>query len=200
MTRIAEVMTRGVRTVAPGDGLVQAARAMAELDVGAVPVCDGERLVGIVTDRDITVRGVAQELPLHLTRIVQVMSTEPQSCRPDDALDQVIARMKQSQIRRLPVVDAEDRLVGIVSLGDVALQAPAADAGSTLAAISEPGEADDDERSSSDAGYDAAAAQPLDATQPLDAADDDAPDTGGPGHDGTGPATARPAAVGDRPQ
>lgn len=138
MTQVADLMTRGATALAPGDTLVKAARIMAELDVGAVPICDGEALVGIVTDRDIAVRGVAQERPLHISRLEDVMTADPQVCRETDDIDVVAERMKEQQIRRLPVVDAEGRLVGMLSLGDLALQDRGAVTGQVLATISEP--------------------------------------------------------------
>ncbi|MCR5864181.1 CBS domain-containing protein [Aquincola sp. J276] len=138
MTQVSELMTRGVTTLGPGDTLVKAARTMAELDVGAVPICDGDTLLGIVTDRDIAVRGVAEERPLHITRLEDVMTAEPEVCRDTDDVDTVVERMKEQQIRRLPVVDAEGRLVGMLSLGDLALQDRGAVTGQLLATISEP--------------------------------------------------------------
>ena len=76
MTQVHEVMTRGVRTVAPGDTIVQAAKALEELEVGVLPVCDGSRLVGVVTDRDIAVRGVAREIDLGASPVKQIMTAD----------------------------------------------------------------------------------------------------------------------------
>jgi predicted transcriptional regulator len=119
-----------------------------ELNIGAVPVCDGDRLVGMVTDRDIVVRGVAQELNLRECKLSDVMSAHVRTVREDDEVHEVLREMGQSQVRRLPVVDRNDRLVGIVSIGDIAakqaLSEPEAhqQVGQSLGDISEPAEPD----------------------------------------------------------
>lgn len=140
MQTIADIMTRGIRTMAPEDTVTAAAQAMSELDVGAMPVCDGARLVGMVTDRDIVVRGVAEErvgAPLR-----EVMSEGVLYCHEDDTVESALASMRSQQVRRLPVVDRERRLVGMVSLGDLATKAEEADdeAADALRGISEPSE------------------------------------------------------------
>ncbi len=138
MQTVSDVMTRGIRTLSPSDTVTLAAQAMRELDVGAVPVCDGVRLVGMVTDRDIVVRGVAQERAN--ARLSEVMSDSILYCREDDTVPSAMASMRRQQVRRLPVVDSEHRLVGIVSLGDLATKAESDDAGEVLRDISEPSE------------------------------------------------------------
>ena len=138
MTQVADVMTRGVRTLSPQDSMMLAAKAMEELDVGAVPVCDGEQLLGMVTDRDITVRGVAHGKPADSTPLSEVMSQGVRWCFEDDSVDKVIDEMRDAKIRRVPVVDRDKHLVGILSLGDLAAKADIVDAGETLANISEP--------------------------------------------------------------
>lgn len=138
MQTVSEVMTRGIRTMAPSDTVTAAAQAMRELDVGALPVCDGVRLVGMVTDRDIVVRGVAQErvdAPL-----AEVMSEGLLYCREDDSVESALESMRRQQVRRLPVVDEEKRLVGMLSLGDVATKAGEADTQEAVRDISEPSE------------------------------------------------------------
>ncbi|MCY7317154.1 MAG: CBS domain-containing protein [Ramlibacter sp.] len=120
MTAVSKVMTRGVRTLTPSDTLAQAARVMEELNVGVIPVCEGEKLVGVVTDRDIVVRGLARALDANSTQLKQVMSTEVRCATEEQDLDQVLKTMANAQIRRMPVVDAKQRLVGIVSIGDIA--------------------------------------------------------------------------------
>jgi len=120
MTTVADVMTRGVRTMAPSDTVVRAAQAMDELNVGVIPVCDGRKLVGMVTDRDIVVRGVAQEQDPRTLKLADVMSTNVRCAREDEDVDEVLHEMAGSQIRRMPVVDGQQQLVGIVSLGDIA--------------------------------------------------------------------------------
>jgi len=140
MTQVADVMTRGVRTLSPQDSMLRAAKAMEELNVGSVPVCDGEQLLGMVTDRDITVRGVAHGKPAESTPLSDVMSKGVRWCFEDDSIDKVVDEMRDSKIRRLPVVDRDKHLVGILSLGDVAAKADSFEAGEALADISEPSE------------------------------------------------------------
>ena len=138
MTQIADVMTRGVHTLAPHDTVLRAAQAMAEMDVGAIPVCDGDRLVGMVTDRDIVLRAVALNQAGDSTRLEAVMSGEPCWCFEDQTVDEVIDVMREAQLRRMPVVDRDEVLVGIVSLGDLAVKGDEGKAGEALEQISEP--------------------------------------------------------------
>ncbi|MFN4117309.1 CBS domain-containing protein [Acidovorax sp.] len=140
MQTVSEVMTRGVRTMAPTDSVTVAAQAMRELDVGSLPVCDGVRLVGMVTDRDIVVRGVAEERANAPLR--EVMSEGLLYCREDDPVDSALESMRSQQVRRLPVVDKDKRLVGILSLGDVATKAEGSDTEEAIRGISEPSEPD----------------------------------------------------------
>lgn len=142
MTRVAEIMTRGVRAMHPSDSVVQAAQAMDELNVGSVPVCDGERLVGMVTDRDITIRAVAQGKADEGVTLSSVMSSEVSWCYEDQNVEEVMRDMSQRQIRRLPVVDRAKHLVGMVSLGDIAAKTGSDDVADSLADISEPAEPD----------------------------------------------------------
>lgn len=136
MTTVAEVMTRDASTIGPTQSLRDAAKMMDELNVGALPVCDGTRLIGMLTDRDIVVRAVSAGVPPD-ERIEGVVSGPAQWCYEDDDIDEVRRKMENALIRRVPVVDREKRLVGIVSLGDLATSA---DGGmsSTLGAISSP--------------------------------------------------------------
>lgn len=138
MKCVKDVMTQGVQTLAPHDTVEQAARVMESLDVGVLPVCDGARIVGMLTDRDIVVRGVAQGLAATTTPLEDVMSAQVEWVFEDEGLTEVTARMQQLQIRRLPVLDRDKRLVGIVSLGDLAAKGDAHQAGTALADISEP--------------------------------------------------------------
>lgn len=142
MTRISDVMTRGVRALSPDDTMVMAAQAMQELDVGVIPVCEGERLLGMVTDRDIVLRGVAQSRPPENTHLSEVMTSEACWCFEDESVEEVLEQMRDAQIRRVPVVDRDQHLVGIVSLGDIAVKADEARAGHALESISEPAEPD----------------------------------------------------------
>ncbi|SDH41131.1 CBS domain-containing protein [Variovorax sp. OV700] len=141
MTRVSELMTRGVRTLSPSDSVALAAQAMDELDIGSVPVCDGQRLMGMVTDRDIVLRVVAQKLSLE-TAVSDVMSKDVKWCTDSDNVETVMDEMAGYQIRRMPVVDGDRRLVGMLSLGDAAAKGDAGKAGDTLNIISQPAEPD----------------------------------------------------------
>ena len=111
---------------------------MDELDVGVIPVCEGDKLLGMVTDRDIVVRAVAKGLDGN-TPLAKVMSTDIRTARETDDLDTVLADMASSQIRRLPVLDGAERLVGIISIGDIAVKGQdEEDVGQSLADISAP--------------------------------------------------------------
>jgi CBS domain-containing protein len=138
--QIQDIMTDQVERLEPDDSAVLAATKMLELNVGSLPVCDVEgRLRGIVTDRDITIRVTANALDPASTRVCDIMTPNPVHCFPDEEIDEVGRRMKEHQIRRVPVLDQEMRLTGIVSLGDIAVDA--ADdtfSGEVLEAISEP--------------------------------------------------------------
>ena len=118
--KISDIMTRNVRVVAPDRTIQQAARLMDEMNVGSLPVCDGRRLRGMVTDRDFTVRATAAGLPPDTTRVRDVMSDNVWWCFDDDDVDHIVQLMSDHQIRRLPVVDRDKHLVGIVALGDLA--------------------------------------------------------------------------------
>lgn len=140
MTRIADVMTRNVRTLSPSDKVVIAAKLMAEMDVGSLPVCDADRLVGIVTDRDIVLRAVASGRAVDDTSLDEVMTRDPQACTEDQPVEDVLESMRDAQVRRMPVVDAERHVVGLVSLGDLAVKHDQGEAGDALEGISEPAE------------------------------------------------------------
>jgi CBS-domain-containing membrane protein len=144
MTTVADVMTRGVRSMSPSDSIARAAQAMDELNVGVIPVCEGEKLVGVVTDRDIIVRGVAQERDMKSMKLADVMSTNVRCAKEDQDVDEVLSQMADAQIRRLPVVDQQERLVGIVTIGDIADKDPEDEASlaSSLGDISSPAEPD----------------------------------------------------------
>lgn len=144
MTTVAEIMTRGVRSLTPNDTVVRAAQAMDELNVGVLPICEGDKLVGMVTDRDIVVRGVAQGSEPKSTKLADVMSTNVRCAREDDDVDEVLSRMAEQQIRRMPVVDENEHLVGIISLGDIAAKDPEdeVDVAMSLGDISTPAEPD----------------------------------------------------------
>jgi len=118
--QIAEIMTRDVQLASPTQTLQEAARLMAELDVGAIPVADKDRLVGMLTDRDICVRAVAAGKNPGRCKVGEVMSAEVKYVFEDETTEDLARNMSTLQMRRLPVLDREKRLVGIVSLGDLA--------------------------------------------------------------------------------
>ena len=128
--------------MAPADTMQMAAQAMAELNVGSIPVCDGDRLIGMVTDRDIAVRGVAQGCAADSTHLDQIMSREVQCCFEDDSVEDVSHKMGDAQVRRMPVLDHSNHLVGILSLGDVSVRGAQDEAGDALTDISAPSEPD----------------------------------------------------------
>ncbi len=141
MQTIQEVMTRDVQTISTQDTVQRAAQLMDELNVGAIPVVDDGKLVGMVTDRDITVRSVAIGQDPASTRVNDVMSTDVRTCTVEQSVEDVLAQMADVQIRRVPVVDGNGQVIGIVSLGDVVTKAPA-DVEQTLDEISTPSEPD----------------------------------------------------------
>ena len=135
--QIADIMTRNPRSVQPGDTLQAAAQAMDELNVGILPVCQDGRLVGMLTDRDIVVRSTAAGQDPCKTAVADAMTTALHSVREDASVQDAVRIMQEHQVRRVPVLDAEDRIVGILSLGDLA-DASAPEAAPTLEAVSTP--------------------------------------------------------------
>ena len=137
MPVVNEIMSTEVRVIEPGATLREAALLMQELDVGALPVCRGNTLLGMVTDRDITVRGVAAGLLPDTACVSDVMTADPQFCTEDQDTEDVMRTMGIAQVRRLPVVNMDKELVGIVSIGDMALRQPG-HIDKTMQEISEP--------------------------------------------------------------
>lgn len=139
--KLRDVMTPRVEVIRPNATLEDAARKMKSLDVGSLPVCDGERLVGMITDRDITTRATAEGYVPGVTQVHQVMTEDVKWCHDDDDTSVAAEIMAKAQIRRLPIIDRNKRLVGIVSLGDLATESPTQeDAADALEEISEPAE------------------------------------------------------------
>ena len=140
MTTVSEIMTRDVKTLSPKDTIDIAARLMAEHDVGAIPVCDGDTLLAMVTDRDTVVRGIAMGLDSQSTPLSSVMSKDIRSVEEDADVSEVFEEMSSAQIRRMPVLDGQKKLVGIVSLGDLAVKdrADASSVAESLRDISQP--------------------------------------------------------------
>jgi CBS domain-containing protein len=136
-TKVRDAMTPGVRSVSPSDSLTDAAVAMRDEDVGSLPVVEGDRVVGIVTDRDIVVRGVADRADPQTLKVSDVSSGDLVTVQPDEDLDEALELMARYRVRRLPVVE-DGRLVGVVAQADVALEANEKDAGGMLEDISQP--------------------------------------------------------------
>ena len=133
--KVSDVMTTGIETVRPDQQARDAARFMLQADAGSIPVTDGERLVGMITDRDIAVRGVALGYGPD-TLVSELMTTGVVSAHANEHVEDVARKMGEAQVRRLPVIDDEQRLVGIVSLGDLARQTDEQTAGQALEGVS----------------------------------------------------------------
>jgi CBS domain-containing protein len=136
---IGEVMTRAVLFIHPDDTLKDAAAKMRDQDIGLLPVCEGDRVIGLLTDRDITIRGTAEGRNPEGTRIREVMSSGAISCFEDQDISEAAQVMRDKQVRRLVVLNRANQLAGIVSLGDLATEtADAQLSGETLEGISQP--------------------------------------------------------------
>jgi len=139
--QVKDVMTRNVECASPDDSIQAAARKMRDLGIGPLPVCEDDRLIGMVTDRDITLRGTAEGRDPKSSTVRQVMTPELVFCYEDQDVRDAADAMAVKQIRRLAVLNRDDRLVGIVSLGDLAVDAhDDKKAGQVLQAVSEPAE------------------------------------------------------------
>lgn len=136
--KISKCMTRDVKLVSPTQTIREAARMMAELDAGVLPVQQDDRLVGMITDRDIAVRAVAEGKSPD-TLVQDVMSNEVLYCFDDQEIEDVARNMGEVKVRRLPVVNRDKRLVGIISIGDLALKEEQTMTGSVVAHISKQG-------------------------------------------------------------
>ena len=135
---VKEAMSRDVKTVGADEQIQEAARIMLDMDVGALPVGEDDRLVGMITDRDIAVRGVAAgKAPT--ARVREVMSGELRYCFEDEDTAHVARNMGEQQLRRLPVVDRDKRLVGIIALADLVTSAKSGYATAALSGISQAG-------------------------------------------------------------
>jgi len=136
--KISEVMTRDVQTIRPDQSAQDAARFMLKAEAGSIPVTDGDRLIGMITDRDIAVRGVAKGYGPD-TPVRELMSDDVICARADDSVEDVASRMSEAQVRRLPVVDQDERLCGIVSLGDLSRESDTGTAAQALEGVSQLG-------------------------------------------------------------
>ena len=137
--KLSHIMTGGIETIPPQATLAEAAKKMASQDIGSLPVCAERRqVVGIITDRDITVRAVARGMDPNRTRVEDVMTRDVLSCSSDADVEDACQLMEQRQVRRLLVTDGNDMPVGIVSLGDIALCLRESQSGEVLRKVSEP--------------------------------------------------------------
>lgn len=138
---IKDIMSRNVEVVSAGASLRDAARKMKELDVGLIPVCDGDRLKGVLTDRDITIRATADGRDPATTMVSEVMSTDLAYGLEDQEVEEAVSVMEARQIRRLPIVNKDKRLIGIVTLADIAVHYGDRDlSGEALEEVSAPAE------------------------------------------------------------
>ena len=136
--KVSEAMTRDVCMADPEDSICDAAQLMADHDIGVLPVGESDRIVGMITDRDIAVRAVAQGCGPD-TKVRETMSKDVMYCFEDEDLEDVARNMGDIRVRRLPVLSRDKRLVGIVSIGDLAQRQAPEETGSAMACISKPG-------------------------------------------------------------
>lgn len=135
---VKEIMTKDLDLLSPADSLEKAAQVMRDDDIGAILIREGDRLVGMLTDRDITIRAVAEGREASKTQIKDAMSAPILYCYENDSLKEAGENMAKNQIRRLPVLNREKRLVGVISLGDLACKESGHCAEVALRVISEP--------------------------------------------------------------
>src|SRR5688572_27280536 len=120
--QVSDVMTVNPECVSANDSIRDVARIMKDQDTGVVPVIDGKKIIGMITDRDIVVRGIAEGRNVADTKVNELMTKSVRTVREDAAIDEVLRLMSGAEIRRIPVVNASDELVGIVSIGDISSQ------------------------------------------------------------------------------
>jgi CBS domain-containing protein len=146
-----ELMTRDPAFCLPDEGAERAARLMKTADVGSIPVVDDERnrkLVGIVTDRDLAMSIVAEGKDPKKVRIRDVMTPDPVACREGDDVDEALDLMAENQVRRIPIVDGNDALIGIIAQADIATRLEESETGEMVEEISEsPGREEDEDES-----------------------------------------------------
>lgn len=141
MKNVRDAMSEDPRSISTSASVVEAARLMREADIGSIPITDGEQLVGMITDRDITTRVVAEAADLGTTSVGDVCSRDVTTVEADADHEEAVELMARHQVRRLPVVE-NGRLIGLVSQADIALAGNETETGELVEAISEPSEAD----------------------------------------------------------
>lgn len=134
--RVSNVMNKGCQFLSTSDKAFQAAQIMANHDLGVVPIAEQDKLVGMVTDRDLVIRGLAKGADLNNTSVSDLMTDQVYYCFDDQECEQVAANMAEMQVRRMPVVNRDKRLVGVVSLGDLASKGASAAAETALEGVS----------------------------------------------------------------
>ena len=135
---VSDVMTSDIQICSPEDDVRKAANCMLEADTGSIPVCNGKKIVGMITDRDIAVRGVAKGMGPD-TKLSELMTKDVEFAREADDTATIAKRMSDSQVRRLPVIDSNDEIVGMVSLGDLSRGTENDDANFALEGVSRKG-------------------------------------------------------------
>lgn len=141
MATIQDVMSQGCAWISPETSVEEAAQIMAQKDIGFLPVGEDDRLIGMITDRDITIRSVADGKNVATTPVREIMTPKTYYCYEDQALEEVCDNLGEIKVRRLPVVNRDKRLVGVVSLGDLAQAATRANVGQTEQQITHKGSA-----------------------------------------------------------
>jgi CBS domain-containing protein len=136
--KVYDIMSSDVQLITPDDTIQAAAQKMAEADVGFLPVGENDKLVGMVTDRDIALRAVARGKNPASTRVREIMTDKVLYCLEDEDVEEAADTMSNLKIRRLPIVDDDKRLVGVLSLGDIAFKHKGSIAGTTLAHVCDP--------------------------------------------------------------
>jgi CBS domain-containing protein len=136
--KVSEVMTRDVQTIRPDQTAREAANFMLDADAGSIPVTEGDRLIGMITDRDIAVRGVAKGNGPE-TAVREIMTNDIICARESDDVEDIASKMSKAQVRRLPVIDDQEKLCGIVSLGDLSRETDDDTASQALEGVSQPG-------------------------------------------------------------
>jgi CBS domain-containing protein len=145
--QVSQILTRDVETVRPDTSVKEVAQRMRSADIGSLPVCDGRRLLGMVTDRDITIRITAEGRDAASTPVQEAMTPEIDFVFEDADVQEAARIMRDRQIRRLPVLSRDKQLVGIVSLGDLAVAGDDRTSGDTLQHVSEPSHGNAEQRS-----------------------------------------------------
>ena len=136
--KVRSIMTKNVECIEPTLPIAKAAQKMRDLDIGFLPICENDRLLGTVTDRDITIRSVAQGRDPRLATVSEIMTQEAFSCYEDEDVERVGEAMQEKEVRRMLILDRQEKLVGVVSLGDIAKTTGESGlAGETLGEIAE---------------------------------------------------------------